>query len=580
MAFSPIAFIAPNYRDYKTYWLKAYEPGTTTPKTIALSADGSVLVIKVQLNADGFPVSAGGAIVIPYIDGPYDLWLFPDASSADANDTSGAERLADNIVANTSNSISAQEFGAVADGSTDDSVSVSTAMTSSVSSGDFLTNDLALGSFIGSGVSLPANLNMSYGKYKSDQAQMFFFPANSSSVDMAFLELSTEAGSNGIAIQQNSANCSSFRLALSRITADGYGLLSNQSASGTDGALIIGNFINSTTSDAIEWNHPNEDVFNFLTSSCILEAGSAGTSPSSGFAYGVAGTKGHIGTGLMVKTSRQEAFHFEDGQERGVLVAATAQDCLEDCIHILPSDISRGDGPADGVITVGVHGNHSGIKTGFHGYHNIFNVDGSLKNNIANSLYMKGFDSGYQLGQDNFDLVDNVVAKGCNIAISTKDECYQIGAIVSDDCATLASGGRGARIDAVFSQQQPANVLVKNGAGVFGPRIKNFGYSIDDFTNTAGVTSGFKLFTLPDLMRGEIVVTLSSGSNLIIYRAMVEWDGATLTESELLTKTGGTISSPNVANVGGDLHLEFFGSAANSYTNIKFEFDGFFYVHN
>lgn len=102
MAYAPIAFVAPNYRDYKTDWLKAFEPGTTTPKTISLNADGSTLVLKAQLNADGFPVSAGGAIVIPYISGSYDLWLFPTEAEADASDTTNALRLADNIAADGS----------------------------------------------------------------------------------------------------------------------------------------------------------------------------------------------------------------------------------------------------------------------------------------------------------------------------------------------------------------------------------------------------------------------------------------------------------------------------------------------
>ncbi len=102
MAYSPISFIAPNYRDFKTDWLKAYEPGTTTPKTISLNSDGSALAIKVQLNADGFPVSAGGAIVIPHLNGAYDLWLFPTEAEADANDTTNALRVADNITADGS----------------------------------------------------------------------------------------------------------------------------------------------------------------------------------------------------------------------------------------------------------------------------------------------------------------------------------------------------------------------------------------------------------------------------------------------------------------------------------------------
>ncbi|HHZ94251.1 MAG TPA: hypothetical protein EYN67_01550, partial [Flavobacteriales bacterium] len=97
MAFSLIAFISPNYRDNKNEWLKAYEPGTTTPKAMALDSGGVTQVAKLQLNADGFLVSAGDALVIPYIDGSYDLWLFPTEAEADANNTTNAIRLADDI---------------------------------------------------------------------------------------------------------------------------------------------------------------------------------------------------------------------------------------------------------------------------------------------------------------------------------------------------------------------------------------------------------------------------------------------------------------------------------------------------
>lgn len=97
MAFSLTAFIAPNYRDFNGYWLKAYYQGTTTPKVMALDSSGSVTVAKLQLNADGFISSAGGALVIPYIDGAYDAWLFPTEAEADANDTVNAEQVADNI---------------------------------------------------------------------------------------------------------------------------------------------------------------------------------------------------------------------------------------------------------------------------------------------------------------------------------------------------------------------------------------------------------------------------------------------------------------------------------------------------
>lgn len=96
MSFSTIAYIAPNYRDYKNWWLKAYEPGTTTPKEMATDSTFTVLIAKAEINKDGFIVSAGGTLIIPYIDDYYDLWLFPTEAEADANDTVNAERVADN----------------------------------------------------------------------------------------------------------------------------------------------------------------------------------------------------------------------------------------------------------------------------------------------------------------------------------------------------------------------------------------------------------------------------------------------------------------------------------------------------
>jgi len=101
MAFAPIAYTIPEYDRtlYANWWLKAYEQGTTTPKVMATDSTGGTTAAKFQLNAQGFPVTAGSALVIPYIDGAYDLWLFPTAAEADANDTSNALQFADNILA-------------------------------------------------------------------------------------------------------------------------------------------------------------------------------------------------------------------------------------------------------------------------------------------------------------------------------------------------------------------------------------------------------------------------------------------------------------------------------------------------
>ena len=99
MAYSPIAFIAPNYRDYGTYWLKVFLPGTTTPKALSIDPAGSTTFAKLQLNVNGFFKSAGGALITPYVNGAYDAFLFETEAEADANNTAGATRIADNITA-------------------------------------------------------------------------------------------------------------------------------------------------------------------------------------------------------------------------------------------------------------------------------------------------------------------------------------------------------------------------------------------------------------------------------------------------------------------------------------------------
>lgn len=97
MAYAAISYIIPQYEDNPNWWLKAYDQGTTTPKVMALDSAGAVTVAKLEINIDGYPESAGGALSIPYIDGDYDLWAFPTAAEADANDTSNALLFANDI---------------------------------------------------------------------------------------------------------------------------------------------------------------------------------------------------------------------------------------------------------------------------------------------------------------------------------------------------------------------------------------------------------------------------------------------------------------------------------------------------
>lgn len=97
MAFAPIALTIPQYEDHPNEFLKAFIQGTVTPLVMATDATGGTTAAKFEIDAQGFPKTAGGARLIPFVDGQYDLWLFPTAAEADANDTTNAIQFADNL---------------------------------------------------------------------------------------------------------------------------------------------------------------------------------------------------------------------------------------------------------------------------------------------------------------------------------------------------------------------------------------------------------------------------------------------------------------------------------------------------
>lgn len=107
MAYAPIALTMPQYdKDvYASWWLKAYQQGTTTPLSMATDATGGTLLVKAQLDTTGYPLTAGAVRFTPFIDGDYDLWLFPTEVEANTNDTTNAVQFADNVNADPESGI-------------------------------------------------------------------------------------------------------------------------------------------------------------------------------------------------------------------------------------------------------------------------------------------------------------------------------------------------------------------------------------------------------------------------------------------------------------------------------------------
>lgn len=102
MALAPISQISTPFEDFPGQFLKGFAQGTTNPIVMATDSGGLTTVAKAEISSGGvvpigFIKTAGDAIFIPYFSVAYDLWIFPTAAEADANDTDNAVQVADDM---------------------------------------------------------------------------------------------------------------------------------------------------------------------------------------------------------------------------------------------------------------------------------------------------------------------------------------------------------------------------------------------------------------------------------------------------------------------------------------------------
>lgn len=112
MAYAPVKLFATPMEDYAAYWVKFYEQGTVTPLSMATDAGAGTLLAKAEVSSGGtvpigFIKTAGDALFIPFMNADYDSWLFPTSTEADANDTTNAIQLADNLNSDPSSALTA-----------------------------------------------------------------------------------------------------------------------------------------------------------------------------------------------------------------------------------------------------------------------------------------------------------------------------------------------------------------------------------------------------------------------------------------------------------------------------------------
>ncbi len=111
MALAPVAYFSDPLEDYANQFIKFYEQGTVTPVAMATDSGGLTTLAKAEISGGGavpigFIKTAGDVIFIPWLAIAYDLWIFPTGAEADANDTSNAIQIADNIMSSSGIEIS------------------------------------------------------------------------------------------------------------------------------------------------------------------------------------------------------------------------------------------------------------------------------------------------------------------------------------------------------------------------------------------------------------------------------------------------------------------------------------------
>lgn len=419
-------------------------------------------------------------------------------------------------------------------------------------------------------IDLENGLQLFGGSYTGSLAENMKYPSASSDVLIMGIEIDCPSG---IAIHHNQPNSNDNKTVLSKIKSVGYAFLSNQTSDGSDGYILALNEIYSEDSDAVELNHPDENSRNFITLGNLIKAGPTGASSSSGFAVGIAGTQGHITALNHIRGSRQEALHVEDGQKRGVLIGNTGENLDEHGLLILNAKTTDGD--ADGVIAVGNHLEHTDplSKAGTKGMWCVYDVNGNLDRNALVANYLKGFESGFDSGTGSRHLADNNVFEECDEAIRSGSNDV-IGVNIAKDCPTLAVVGNHGKVGKIISVTQPTTVFNANHAN--GGILDGF-HAPFLISHTGGTSQNMDLMDIPFLMDGRITARFINGSNMVVYSAHINWDGTTFTESNVVRRHVGSLSSAAFVENAGKLAFRLFSGSAFTNKTVKIDFDGFMY---
>ncbi|MCO7124198.1 right-handed parallel beta-helix repeat-containing protein [Sporolactobacillus shoreicorticis] len=354
----------------------------------------------------------------------------------------------------------------------------------------------------------------------------------------------------------------------SEINAGNYGILLNNHTSGTN-LDVIGNVIKANA-DPIEINTTAGTFYGIKIIGNRINALGDSSTPTSGFAIGIARGKDIVIANNIIEHSRNEAVHIESVQERILITGNVLKDCLRDGIRLINES-----GAKPVVLTnnqIKQYGNaHSGK-----GIYLVYDQRGTLDGNVLSGNIIEGFAQGIDLGANSVQNIESCTIINCQTALTSVNS-RATGTITVKNCPILASGGSGAVFGKIISLTEPQIILQYSGTkGYQGTTIAGFSFQRASVTTPKGGYTNYSLFKLPTAFDGRLTLRYANNFDRIFCSANVTYTKNILKINHQWDYSFGVTAAPVLKIINDQLVLNFY-SADSRNVRFRIDFDGVFY---
>jgi hypothetical protein len=360
------------------------------------------------------------------------------------------------------------------------------------------------------------------------------------------------------------------------IGKNGFLTNSNETSVGTVGAnqnyySIIGNNFQggSTSLNAFDNVHHTYSISNNVGFIDDLES----------FGHANDGVKNISYSGNAVSGSGRYCFYAEGNYQTLSYVGNVAREVNQSGYYVGSGSATRPNQKASVIVGTNMLAADGNTSSGvFNLYDSGYNSDGLV---ISGSRF-DGFGTGISVARESI-IVDSTYITNSSIGLNLLHTGSCLGSVYTKNVDTFVKSANSSITHAVYSEDEPTNIIDNTGqkAGTI-QSIREFQIAVTRTLNSAGGSKSYKLFTLPRYLDGRLRIQSSNGADQVtafVVTGEVTWDGSTL---NILRSTayGGGASPPSgtpFTAEGGDLMIRINNqTGAELNTKIFVSFDGLY----